>query len=311
MVPVLYVVFYVAAAVFGVACVVRFLMYARTPVHLRWELYPVPHEPREKAEHGGSYFEDVDWWEKKHESNPAGEAVAMVTEVLFLKALFEHNRSLWYSSFPFHFGLYLLIGSGGLLILGALVSLFFPAAMTGGFGVALHWGYTGLGAVGLALSLLGALGLLIKRTTDQTLRQYSTFGDYFNLLFFIVTFGVLAVAHLTGGTGYYGPLAAMMGILSFDTTLPMPPLFTTGLALLAVLVAYIPLTHMSHFIGKYFTYHSVRWGDEANHPGSDLDKRIGEALAYKPTWAAAHMKTDGTKNWVDAALINPTTEEEG
>ena len=26
-------------------------------------------------------------------------------------------------------------------------------------------------------------------------------------------------------------------------------------------LAYIPLTHMSHFVGKYFTYHAVRWDD--------------------------------------------------
>lgn len=309
MVPVLYVVFYVAAVVFLIACVARFLMYARTPVHLRWELYPVPHEPPEKAKHGGSYFEEVDWWEKEHKSNPVGEAVAMATEILFLKALYEHNRPLWYSSFPFHFGLYLLIGAGGLLILGALVSLLSPAAMAGGFGLALHWGYTVLGAVGLGLSLLGALGLLVKRSTDRTLRQYSNFGDYFNLLFFIVTFGVLGAAHLVGGPGYYGPLAAMIGIITFNTAMPMTPLFTAGLVLLAVLVAYIPLTHMSHFIGKYFTYHSIRWGDEANQQGSKIDQQVQEALAYKPTWAAGHMKTDGTRNWVDAALINPTDEE--
>jgi len=309
MVPVLYVVFYVAAVVFLIACVARYLMYARTPVHLRWELYPVPHEPPDKAEHGGSYFEEVDWWEKEHKSNMAGEAVAMLTEILFLKALYEHNRTLWYSSFPFHFGLYLLIGAGGLLILGALVSLVSEAALAGGFGVALHWGYTALGAVGLALSLLGALGLLVKRTTDRTLRQYSNFGDYFNLLFFIVTFGVLGAAHLVGGEGYYGPLAAMIGIVTFNTAMPMTPLFTAGLILLAALVAYIPLTHMSHFIGKYFTYHSIRWGDEANQQGSKIDQRVQEALAYKPTWAAAHMKTDGTRTWVDAALINPTDEE--
>jgi hypothetical protein len=50
---------------------------------LRWELYPVPHEAPERAEHGGSYFEESDWWTKKRKFNLGGELAAMLPEMLF------------------------------------------------------------------------------------------------------------------------------------------------------------------------------------------------------------------------------------
>ncbi len=55
-----YVIIYAGVAVFFVGTIVRAISYARMPSHLRWELYPVPHEETEQFEHGGSYFETVD-----------------------------------------------------------------------------------------------------------------------------------------------------------------------------------------------------------------------------------------------------------
>ncbi|UCC59921.1 MAG: nitrate reductase, partial [Dehalococcoidia bacterium] len=40
----------------------RSIKYALMPVHLRWELYPVPHE--EGSKYGGSYLEELEWWTK-------------------------------------------------------------------------------------------------------------------------------------------------------------------------------------------------------------------------------------------------------
>ena len=37
------------------------------PVHVRWEIYPVQHETTAKVAYGGSYMEELNWWEKKHE----------------------------------------------------------------------------------------------------------------------------------------------------------------------------------------------------------------------------------------------------
>ena len=49
---------YIALGVFAIACIARVLMWMRMPMHLRWELYPVAHEPGNKAKYGGSYLEE-------------------------------------------------------------------------------------------------------------------------------------------------------------------------------------------------------------------------------------------------------------
>ena len=115
---IIHLVTYLALLVFAVAVAVRFFRIQNYPIHLRWEIYPVPHEGK-RSEHGGSRMEDVDWWEKPIHVSKITEIKFMLQEMIFIKALFEHNRKLWYRSFPFHFGLYLLGGFAGLLALGA------------------------------------------------------------------------------------------------------------------------------------------------------------------------------------------------
>ncbi len=300
-----YLALYAGAAVFVAASLVRAWMYARAPLHLRWELYPVPHEDPAKVKHGGSYFEDKDWWTHKRAYNLAGELGVMVPEMLFLKALHEFNRKLWYRSFPFHFGLYLLIGACGLLLLAALLGLFAPTLMAGALGMAFHWLYTVVGVAGVALALVGAVGLLHRRLTDEDLKTYTTAGDIFNLLFFIVSFGVLCAGFLLRGPGGPGVLAMVQGLLTFNKTLEVPGLLAVGIVLCALLAAYIPLTHMSHFVGKYFTYHDVRWNDQVNLRGSKIEAKLVEYLTYKPTWSAPHVTADGKRTWADVATTNP------
>jgi len=300
-----YLALYAGAAVFVVATIARAWMYARAPLHLRWELYPVPHEDPAKVKHGGSYFEDKDWWTRKHSYNLAGELAVMVPEMLFMKALHEFNRKLWYRSFPFHFGLYLLIGACGLLFVAALLGIVAPALMAGALGVALHWLYTVVGAAGVALAMLGAAGLLYRRLTDPDLKPSTTAGDIFNLLFFIVSFGVLVVGFLLRGPEASGILALVQGLLTLNTAVAVPGLMAAGIVLCAVLAAYIPLTHMSHFVGKYFTYHDVRWNDQVNLRGGKIEAKLMEYLTYKPTWSAPHVTADGKRTWADVATTNP------
>jgi len=305
MTALVYAVLVLSVVVFVAATVARAVMYARTPLHLRWELYPVPHEAPERAAHGGSYFEQVDWWTHTERPNLAGELGAMVPEMLFLKALREHNRSLWYRSFPFHFGLYLLIGTAVLVLGAAVATLAAPAAMTGALGSALSVAYRVTGVTGVALAIVGAVGLLHRRLTDETLRIYNTAGDYFNLAWFLVAFGVLAAGYAFRPAGTPSTPAIVAGLLTWDTTLQIPGLLAAGLLLSALLAAYIPFTHMSHFVGKYFTYHAVRWDDAVNRRGGAIERKLAEYLTYRPTWAAPHVRADGTKTWADVATTNP------
>ncbi len=305
MIIVLYAVIYASVLVFLIACVARTVSYARLPLHLRWELYPVPHEESARAKHGGSYFEATDWWTKPIPFNLLGELKSMLPEMLFQKGLWEFNRTLWFLSFPFHFGLYLLSGSTTLLVARALLALWAPQLVAGSVGPVLHYLCLMTGLAGAVLALAGSASLLVRRLMDGNLKTYTTAGDIFNLLFFIVTLACLLAGYLLQSQGFPKPLALAQGILTFDTKLRVPALLATGMVLGALLVAYIPLTHMSHFIAKYFTYHYVRWDDRPSLKGSRLEKQMAEYLTYRPRWAAAHVGADGRKTWADVAMANP------
>ena len=161
-------------------------------------------------------------------------------------------------------------------------------------------GYAITGAGGACLALAGAAGLLLRRLRDPALRIYTTAGDVFNLLFFIATLGSLAAGYLIATPSVSATARALLG---FEASPAVPAAVVPGVALAALLIAYIPLTHMSHFIAKYFTYHSIRWDDAA---GAKIQRKIAEYLTYRPAWSAAHIGADGKKSWADVATANPT-----
>jgi nitrate reductase gamma subunit len=300
---------YLSVLVFFTACAVRALKFAQAPVHLRWELYPVPHEEPARVKHGGSYFESINWWAHPLHFGLWGELKFMAAEILFLKSLWENNRRLWFRSFFFHFGLYLIILTLAALALATGLSMSLPVVMAGPFGTALRWLYTITGTIGLVLSIFGALGLLVQRLTDPDLKSYTTPADIFNLLFFIVTFVLIAAGCLVRTPAHPDPLAISTALLRFDTGIEIPGLLAAGLLLAGILLAYIPLTHMSHFIAKYFTYHSVRWDDAPVRKGGKLEAQVAECLGYKPTWAATHIGADGKKTWAEIATTKPGLED--
>lgn len=280
---------YVCLAGSLAACIARARRYAAAPLHLRWELYPVPHEEAKRAAYGGSRHEETDWWTRSAKSNPIGGLAAMSAEILTLKGVREFNLGLWFVTYPFHGGLYLLALTGVLVTAGA----------------PLHPVYAVSGLAGAVLTVLGAMGLLLRRTLDARLRNYTTPGDIFNLLFFIVTAGTMLFAYTTQPPDSPGVSALLRGVLTFDTSLQPTAAQTAALALAAALICYIPLTHMSHFIGKYFMYHQVRWDDAPNRGEKSVQAKIAEYLTYRPTWSAPHVGADGKATWVDIATKNP------
>ena len=188
------VVSYVLLAIFAVAFVTRSLRIWKMPVHLRWELSPVPHE-KGKGHYGGSYLEEPEWWSKPREKDLISELTYMAKEILFLKALWEHNRKMWWFSFPFHFGLYLLCGVVGLIVLGGIVRV----AGASGPGIGLMSTVVPiLAGVGYALGAVGALGLFFGRLFDSNLRNSTSLTSFYNLLLLLAVFvtGGLAVITL-------------------------------------------------------------------------------------------------------------------
>ncbi|HKM80511.1 MAG TPA: respiratory nitrate reductase subunit gamma [Candidatus Acidoferrum sp.] len=303
-----YVAIYAGLLLFLFGCVRRIWQYARTPVHLRWELYPVPHEEPDRVAHGGSYFETSDWASKPRHANRIGELRVMIPEMLFLKGLWEFNRRLWVPSFLFHFGLYLLIGTAVLIAFGAGVPILVPSLASSSVWIFLAELYHVTAYAGAALSVLGALLLMSRRATDTELKNYTKPADFFNLLFFIVAFALVAAGYAVRSPGSAGLGELARGLLRFDSNVRVSGLFGVGLILSAALAAYVPFTHMAHFIAKYFTYHSVRWDDRPNVRGGSIEAAVAQYLTYRPTWSAEHVGADGKKSWVDIATTNPAQE---
>ena len=59
---------------------------AASPLHVRWELYPVPHEGVKKAAYGGSFMEEKEWWTKPRHISHWGDIKGILVEVLCLHA---------------------------------------------------------------------------------------------------------------------------------------------------------------------------------------------------------------------------------
>lgn len=303
-----YMIAYCGIAVFLVAVATRFVMWSRMPMHVRWELYPVAHEGA-RASYGGSYLEDSEWWTKPRHFSLWGEVSAMVPEILLLVALREHNRKLWSRSFPFHFGLYLVAACTVLMAIGGILGAVLPGVMAGPVGAVIRVVIPITGYSGLVLGLIGAFGL-IQRRRQRPLRDYSAPMDVVNLVFFVLAFGFALATALTVDRSF-ATVSQLVGNL---VTFNVAPLTGVGVEvilpaisaiLLAMLLAYIPLTHMSHFVGKYFAYHAIRWADEPNLPGGAQEKTINDLLNQPVTWAAPHIKGDGRKSWLDVATEDP------
>jgi len=301
-----YIVAYVGLAIFVIAAASRFMLFKRMPMHLRWELYPVAHEGK-RASYGGSYLEESDWWEKPREIDKVAEGKAMGAEIMFLVALKESNPKMWVRSFPFHFGLYITIVAVVVVLGTGILGAAAPDLMQGGLGNLARLAILVLGAGGMGLSLLGAIGLLQARLTDPDLRDFTSPADLFNLVFFIAAFGLSLATLFMVDLDATRISAFAQQLVTFNVQtwqgagreLWMP---AVSMVLLGLLVAYIPLTHMSHFVAKYFAYHDIRWNDEPNLAGGPKEPVIQDLLGQKIGWAAPHIQGKGTKTWVDAAL---------
>jgi nitrate reductase gamma subunit len=296
---------YFAYAVFFIGVAYRAYRMAKMPVHLRWDLYPIPHE-KGKAEYGGSYYEEIDWWTKPAKVSLSNELKEMSKEIVLIQSMYHNNRRLWIFSFPFHFGLYLsivfvlLVFFGGLLsALGVTVS----AESSNVVGRVVHYATMPFGITGAVLGALGALGLIFIRIARTELRHTSLWTDYFNLILLFAVFTSGLVVWASQDTSYLGLRVFITDLISFKQTPPVTSEFALHMVLAAAFLIYLPFTHMTHFVGKYFTYHKVRWEDHPNLKGSDLEKRITEALGYKINWSAPHIRGN---TWAEAATA---TEE--
>jgi nitrate reductase gamma subunit len=287
---------YISVAIAAIAVIAKVVGYATAPLGMRWELYPVPHE-KGKAEYGGSYVEELDWWTKPRESDMVNEIKEMLSEIILLKGVYHNNKKLWVRSFPFHMGLYLSCGWLGLLLIGSIMELvgMQVGAGAGTLGMIVHFLTVSVGFAGLGLTLLGATGLFFWRLTDKDQAKFNTPIDYINLLVLIAATALAIAASVTADPSFAVIRGYVASLLTFKAIAITSSLIVAEIVAGSLLIVLITVTRMSHFVAKYFLYHAVRWNDTPNERGSDIEKAIMKNLERKIGWSASHIQTG--KSW--------------
>ncbi|WP_206812259.1 respiratory nitrate reductase subunit gamma [Paradesulfitobacterium ferrireducens] len=271
---------------------------AQLPLHGRMELYPVPGE-KGRHEYGGSYYEEAEWWKKPRELSKGTELKEMLKEMLFIKKLFENQRPLWWLSYALHLGIYFLAAWSVLIIAGAFTELAGLPVKAGAAAGTSLWAvllyYLGIftGVVGFALAAFGSGALFLRRVFDGTLKKYTTPQEYFNLL--LVFAAVVSGLTVWGSDPTFGNARSVMAHVLSLTSFAAGPLLVLHVILVGVMFIYIPLSKMSHYVGKYFTFHKVLWENEPNVAGSEMEHKVKQALGYRPqnAWSAPHVKAAG------------------
>ncbi len=289
---------YISFIIFVIGIAYKWWKWSSMPLHLRWELYPVPHEVL-KAEYGGSYLEEVNWWLKGRLVSVFGELKEMFKEMLFIVRIYRSNKRLWLLSYSFHLGIYLILIWFILIFLGAITTTYIgiPIPSMNPWAIFVYYVTIIIGIVGDVLAIVGGLGLLVRRLVSPVLRDYTTIPDYFNLILVLLALmsGLLA--------WFFDPsfnLAREFMSSLINPLLPPPYLNVitiVHLAIVQIIIAYIPFSKITHFIGKYFTYHKVLWDDEPNM--GQLDGKIQELLKLKLFWSDPHIKSGDT--WINNA----------
>jgi len=295
---------YVLIVIFLATFIYKARKMAKLPVHLRWEIAPIPGE-KGKSHYGGSYLEDYEWWTKKREKSLLDEAKYMGKEIFFLKGVFENNKKLWYFSFPFHFGLYLIIGGAILTFMLAIIPISIIPLDNNTLGIIIE----SLAATGFIIGGIGTLGLIFRRLGDPNLRNYTTGGTLFNLFFLLALF-VSGIVSLFGASDFYGAMTQFAKtLLLADAGMTLPVLISFHCIVGLLFLAYLPYTKMLHFLAKYFTYHEIRWNDKPMSGNGKMEKDVKNLLSQPVTWAAPHLNADGKKNWVDIVTEENNNEE--
>ncbi len=284
----------------------RVMKYMRMPAHLRWELYPVPHD--EGSKYGGSYLEKLDWWTKPQEKSFGKGVLFILKDYLTFFQYFKLNRAYWVVLYMWHVGFYLIVAFHGLVAIGAIAMIAGAdiSAESSNIGVLILYYLTlVVGVAGFGLGCLGSIGVMIKRLVNQDLNLFASLKNYFSYVFYFFVFlsGLIAWA-------VYDPTFALYrefyyGVFTFNVV-HVDPALVIHAVLFAMFLFYMPSTQAMHYATKLFAYFAVRWNDTPNLRGSKVEKKLEALLGQTVTWSAPHIQTG--KTWVEVATSDVESE---
>ncbi len=183
---------------------------------------------------------------------------------------FVENKTLFYGSFPWHYGILIIL-------VAHIVVIFIPSAM-------LAWNSVparlyAFEFIGLALAFLALIGLLIliyRRLTDSRVRSLTTSWDILVLIVLIiqVVTGIGNAIFYRWGSSWYAAAAVpwIWSIITFnpsvDRIAALPLNTKIHIFNAMVFIGIIPFTRLVHVLAfinplKYLTrpYQVVRWYD--------------------------------------------------
>jgi nitrate reductase gamma subunit len=303
----LQIVSYISFLIFVGGTIAKMYKYATTPVHLRWEVYPIAHEKWRK--YGGSYLEDLVWWTRHPRKSLIAELTYITREALLFVQCYRHNRGLWYFTHPFHMGLFLLTIWLILLFFGAVTELTgVPVSeASNAWGTLIYYLTLIFGIVGLVLGTFGCVGLIIKRAADKNLRHYTAAADYFNLGFVLAVLISGLYIWLFSDPSFYAARAYTEGLITFSRVSMENTPLSAGIGIFSLFLIYMPFTNMTHAFAKFFTYHRVLWDDEPTLKGSEIERKLQTLFSQKVSWSAPHIQS-GNK-WAEVVSKVPTANQ--
>jgi nitrate reductase gamma subunit len=295
---------YFAVALFIYRTAALFIRYAKLPCHLRWDLYPVPHQGPE-----GSKYQKIDFAKLKTHASLFHELKEMIPEMLFIKKAFINSPKIWAGSFPLHAGLYLGLLFVLLLAGGAIMGLSGIQVSAGSasiFSKLIFYMTVVTGAGGFIAGVAGSLVLLWLRLFDEDMRFMSDIVSFFNLGVMIFLFGSGLAAWAMTDPSFDILRLHVASLLTFSPAPVSEPLVTMELMAACLFLIYLPFSRMMHFVGKYFFYHKIMWDDEMMKSGSAMENEVAACLQLKTTWSAQHIRNGGS--WADQVVEGPPRE---
>lgn len=267
------------AYVFVVAMYTRkAIKYARMPVHLRWELYPMP---RYKSFLRRFLF--------------------ILKDNFYLGEYFHRDRGYWFVLLPWHIGFILIISFHILCFLGALVmlsSLSISSESANILGRAIFYVTLMTGVCSFISGSFGSIGLFIKRLTGEDLRAYASPVNYFNYLFTLAVFlsGLYAWYFIDPTFSEYREF--WKGLVTLKPT-NVEPAAAIHIIFFALFLIYLPFTRSMHYITRFFAYFWIIWDEKPFLKGSKIEKSVKELLNKPISWSAPHIQSG--KKWGEVA----------
>jgi nitrate reductase gamma subunit len=290
---------YVAYVFIVVMYTVKARAWLRMPPHIRWDLYPVIHE--EHYQYGGSYYEQQEWWKKPRPRHAWRSLFYALKDNFYMGEYYERHRSYWLFLLPWHLGFIFIITFHILCFFAAVAMLSgidITAASGQLAGRIFYYILLSTGGIAFIAGTFGCIGMPVLRIVNRGLRAYATPFNFFNYAFFFLVYA----------TGLYAWIALDPSLTEYRTywvgliTLSPPhlhPLTVLHIILFDLFLIYLPFTRSLHYITRIFALYCIRWDDEPNLRGSNLEKQISGLLSQKVSWEGEHIQSG--KSWAEVA----------